>query len=281
MTRRNLLLALACAVAACEAEPLTGGPPGFEHRPYLLEVPPGHDAGTPTALLVALHGYSSNARQLEAWWGLPQLAADRDILVAVPDGTVDRGGYQFWNATDSCCDFHHTGVDDVGYLRAVIADVSARYAVDPARVYVTGHSNGGFMSHRMGCDAADVVAAVAPVSGVSWKDPSHCQPSRPVPVLQIMGTADDIWSGSSTWPSAAEDAANWAAIDGCTGALVDTGQRLDLDTRPGAETRVSRYDCAQGAVEQWAIVGAPHVFSPRLPVFDDLILDWLEAHPMP
>lgn len=283
MTPRFWILSSTVAglLAGCGGGSPAGGPPGFEHRPYALEVPPDHDAAQPTALLVALHGYTSSGAQLAQWWQLSAVAAARGILVAHPDGTRGSGGAQFWNATDACCDFSHSQVDDVAYLRAVIADVSARYAVDPKRVYVTGHSNGGYMSHRMACDAADVVAAVAPVSGVGWKDPARCTPSRPVPVLEIMGTLDGNWSSSPDSPSSAEDLANWAAIDGCTGGLVDNGERMDLEGAPGAETRVSRYACAQGAVEQWAMVGAQHVFSPRLPAFTDAMLDWLEAHRRP
>ncbi len=276
----RFLVATAWAAAACRSEPPTaGGPPGFEGRPYPLEVARGHDPARPTALLLVLHGFTSSGDDIERWWQLAALAEARDVLVAHPDGTVDANGNRFWNATDACCDSYGTGVDDVGYLRAIIADVSARYAVDPGRVYVTGHSNGGYMAHRMACDAADVVAAVAPVSGVGWKDPSHCRPGAPMAVLEIMGTEDGNWEGSSASPGSAEDLANWAAIEGCSGALVDTGQRLDLvAASPGAETRVGRYACAQGAVEQWAMEGVQHVFTPRLPEWGDAILDWLEAH---
>lgn len=277
----RLLLAVIWLMAACgDGTTPTGGPPGFESRPYALDVAPGHDPSTPTALLLVLHGYGSSGSRMEQWWQLSELARARDVLVAHPDGNLDSAGKHFWNATDVCCDYYRSGVDDVGYLRAVIADVSARYAVDPTRIYVTGHSNGGYMAHRMACDAADVVAAIAPVSGVIWKDPSQCQPSTPVPVLQVMGTQDAIWAGWANVTSEAENIASWAAIDGCAGELVDTGERLDLaNDTAGAETRVSRHACPQGAaIEEWAMVGVGHVFSPRLPDFGERMLDWLEAH---
>jgi polyhydroxybutyrate depolymerase len=282
--RRILLWAgLAWSLGACGSGGRRApGPAGFDDRPYVLDVSPHHDDSRPTALLIALHGYGSTGLGLEGWWQLSALAASRDILVAHPDGLVDGSNRQFWNATDACCDFSHREIDDVGYLRAVIADVSARYSVDPKRVYVTGHSNGGYMSHRMGCDAADVVAAIAPVSGVGWKDSSRCRPSAPMPVLEIMGTSDDNWSGWGDSPSTAESLAGWAAIDGCAGTLQDSGERLDLEAGiAGAETRVSRYACDTGAVELWAMQGAQHVFQPRLPELLDAMMDWLEAHRRP
>jgi len=282
--RRGVLLCGVALLAACGdgGGGSASGPAGFEDRPYLLDVSPHHDDSRPTALLVALHGYGSSSSDIERWWQLAALASSRDILVARPEGLMDAGGRRFWNATDACCDFYGREVDDVAYLRAVIADVSSRYAVDPKRVYVTGHSNGGYMSHRMGCDAADVVAAIAPVSGVGWKDPSRCDPSAPMPVLELMGTADGNWTSSSASPSALEDMASWATINGCTGALQDSGERLDLEAGlAGAETRVSRYACEAGAVELWAMQGAQHVFQPRLPELLEAMLDWLEAHRRP
>jgi pimeloyl-ACP methyl ester carboxylesterase len=80
-------------------------------------------------------------------------------------GQQDRRGHRFWSATDACCNLDGLAVDDVAYLRAVIRDVSARHAVDPRRVFIVGHSNGGFMAHRMACEASDLVAAVVSLAG--------------------------------------------------------------------------------------------------------------------
>jgi polyhydroxybutyrate depolymerase len=261
---------LALSLAAC-----SGG--GY---PYALAVPPDHDPAVPTALVVLLHGYSDNGEHLNQWMGMSRAAAARDILVAYPNGALDVTGNHYWNANDACCDFYHSGVDHVAYLRFVIADVSTRYAVDPGRVYVVGHSNGGFMAHRMACDAADVVSAVVAASGGLWRDASRCQPSRPVSVLEAIGSADSLYYDNEYSAGAMHDVSSWAAINACTGDLVSTGERLDLDaTAAGAETAVSRYDCpADGAVELWTLEGVGHMPNYAYPAWADSVLDWLEAH---
>ena len=120
------------------------------------------------------------------------LAEARGFLYCYPDGTIDRWGNRFWNATDACCDFGNTGVDDAGYLRALIEEIARRFAVDRKRIYLVGHSNGGFMAYRMACQSADLIAGIASLAGTTFLDPSRCAPSEPVNILHIHGTADDI-----------------------------------------------------------------------------------------
>ncbi len=91
-------------------------------------------------------------------------------------------------------------------------------SIDPARIYATGISNGGGMANRLACDMADIVAAIAPVSGayLSWQD---CSPSRPVPVVAFHGTADQIvpYDGlGRTMPPIRGWAAAWAGRNDCS-----------------------------------------------------------------
>ena len=74
------------------------------------------------------------------------------FILCIPNGTQNFLGATFWNATDACCNFTLKGVDDSGFLRSVIETIISEYAVDLGSIHVLGHSNGGFMSHRMGCD---------------------------------------------------------------------------------------------------------------------------------
>ena len=101
------------------------------------------------------------------------LAEARGFLYCYPDGTIDRWGNRFWNATDACCDFGNTGVDDAGYLRGVIEEIARRFAVDRKRVYLIGHSNGGFMAYRMACQSADLIAGIASLAGTTFLEPSQ------------------------------------------------------------------------------------------------------------
>jgi polyhydroxybutyrate depolymerase len=195
-------------------------------------------------------------------------------------------GNRFWNATDACCNFYGSGVDDVAYLDAVLDDVAGRYRVDPARVYLVGHSNGGFLAHRYACDRPGRVAAIVTLAGMQWKDPGKCQAGAPVSVLHVHGH-DDLsirYGGGSTprgvYPGAVETVATWARLNGCAGDLVATGRRLDLDrTTAGEETTVDRYSgCPRVDVELWTIGDGRHI-----PDFNHswapAIWEFMAAHP--
>ncbi len=265
-------------------DPLPFGGP----RPVTLYVPTKYAPSTPAPLVILLHGYGSSGDATGAYLGLRDVAESRTVLYAHPDGTVDSHGRAFWNATDTCCNFDHSPVDDSAYLAALVREIEQRYAVDPKRIYFAGHSNGGFMSYRMACDHADLVAGIASVAGAMWTDVKRCKPSAAVSVLEIHGTADNVitydggvfHTGFPPYPGAMTSVADWAAFDGCTKA----GEGAHLDrTLAGAETSVTHFEtgCRDGsAVELWTVRGAGHVptFSSAIA---DRVLDFLLAHPKP
>jgi polyhydroxybutyrate depolymerase len=272
------------ATPDADPTPDAGGP--FAERPYELYVPPGYVAGTPTPLVVLLHGYSASAFIQEAYFQLEPVAEAETFLYARPEGTIDSNDNQFWNATNACCDFDQSNVDDVGYLTALIDDVARRYTVDPARVFVVGHSNGGFMSHRLACDIADRVAAIVSLAGVVWNDPALCTPSAPVSVAQVHGTDDEtiLYAGGTAlarYPSAEETVAIWRDKNGCTGTGAPS--TLDLETvLAGAETTITpATGCSAGvAVELWSIAGGSHVPS-FANDWGERVWAFLSAHPKP
>lgn len=264
-------------------------------RPAQLYVPTGYSDATPTPLLVLLHGYSASGAVQDLYLGLRQHAESRGFLYIFPDGTVDKADHHFWNATDACCDFDATHVDDSAYVSGLIKEVGTRYKVDPKRVFLVGHSNGAFMSFRMSCEHADQIAAMVGIAGATWLDAAKCKPSAPVSVLQVHGTADAdvLYDGSASlgsspgnagYPSAKVTMSTWAGYDGCATTLDTSAPSLDLDdTLAGDETTVSKYasGCkSASAVELWSIAGGKHLpnfstsFAPKM-------LDWLFAHPKP
>jgi len=242
--------------------------PLVEARPYHLIVPGSYDEATPTPLVLMLHGYSVPAIQQAAYFQITLDVEEHGYLLAYPDGTIDSSGKPFWNATDGCCNFDNSPVDDVAYLNAVLDDVAAQFNVDPKRIFLLGHSNGGFMSHRFSCEHGDRVAAMVSLAGAQWSDPSRCPAADAVSVLQIHGDNDSIInfnggmnSGLTIYPSAGMTVAVWAAKNGCTGPIMP-GTAFDLvSSLAGAETTPSAYaDCpAGGAVELWQIAGGSHI----------------------
>jgi polyhydroxybutyrate depolymerase len=267
-------------------------------RPVSLYVPSGY-TGAPTPLLILLHGYSANGAEEDLYLGMRSVAESKNVLYAHPDGTIDSAGEHFWNATDACCNFDGSTVDDSGYLAGLVQEIGTRYSVDPKRVFFFGHSNGGFMSYRMACDHADLIAGIVSIAGEMWADTTKCPASGPVSVLEVQGTADQTVSYTGemnapvsydggllagTYPGAAASVADWATIDGCT-TPPDTSQpNLDLDSSlPGAETQVTQYlaGCKSGTqANLWSIQGGMHVpgFSET---FAPMALDFLLAHPKP
>jgi polyhydroxybutyrate depolymerase len=256
-------------------------------RPFRLYVPNSYDEATPVPLVIGLHGYTSHSAELESYFKFAPHAAQRGFLYALPDGTTDQRGDQFWNATNACCDLYGSGVDDSTYLSNLIERVKESYSVDADRVFLVGHSNGGYMSHRMACEHADQITAIASLAGVIWADPMRCRPSRPVSVLQIHGTADEtvhyrggVFSGGRVYPGAEDTVAQWQALNGCTGEPDTSAPPLDLDDAVReAETVVTVYaeGCRDGSrVVLWTMEGSYHV--PKLnDAFAPAVLDFFES----
>ncbi len=301
MTRRGWLAAalVACCVSACDASPETGpetGPaadtPGttitvaLGDRPFRLHLPTSYATGTKLPLLVVLHGYTSDAAEADSYFGFTAEADRRGFLYAMPDGTRNGRGERFWNATDACCDFARSGTDDAGYLRRLIDAVRAKHPVDTGRVYLVGHSNGGFMAYRMACEHADAVTAIVSLAGAVADDAAGCAPSRPVGVLQIHGTADETIrytggrNGNQPYPSAAAGVDRWRRLNGCPDQAGPAPAPLDLDSAlAGAETTVTAYraGCRPGGeVALWTIRDGGHI--PALsPTFAATVVEHLLA----
>jgi polyhydroxybutyrate depolymerase len=292
MRAATLAILSALATAACgggaaapDAAPtILGG-----DRPVKLQVPPDVQPGQTYPLVLLLHGYGANGYVQQAYLGVRDWPTDHGAFMLAPDGTPDSSGKAFWNADPACCDFDHTGVDDVAYLGGLLDTVIAERPIDPARVFVVGHSNGAFMAYRLACDRADVVTAIAGLAGAAASTASTCNPSRPVAILHMHGTADttvpydgaDLGAGLHQ-PGAIESVAQWADHDGCTGALTD-GDQVDLEgSLPGAETQeAATGGCPAGAAaDLWTIDGGMHLPSVS-PTFPDTLWGWLDAHARP
>ena len=255
-----------------------------DDRPVQVYLPTSRPSGATTALVVVLHGYTADAAGVVEYLGLHPLADQRGFVIAAPQGTTDSQGNTFWNASRACCNFEGSEVDDSGFLSRVIATVVATQGIDPARVYVVGHSNGAFMAHTFACEHADQVAAIASLAGAMDAD-AACDPTQPVSVLQVHGDADDtiLYDGgritARPYTSAATTVARWRSADGCSGDALP-GPRLDADaTAAGDDLSPTTWTHCRGGAEValWTIVGGGHV--PALTsAFTAALLDWFDAH---
>jgi polyhydroxybutyrate depolymerase len=261
-------------------------------RSYRFDIPASYDGHSALPLLVLFHGYGASAAEIAGMVDTITLSTNASMFIATPNGTRDGNGRRFWNATDACCNFGGVAVDDIAYLSALLDDVASKHAVDPKRIYLAGHSNGGFFAHRAACELSPRIAAIASIAGPTWKDASRCTPTEPVSVAQIQGDADTIihFEGGHmkddpsrpAYPSAHETIATWEAKDGC-GALAKTDVVYDLDAQlPGTETSVeASTGCPKGiGVELWTVHGMGH--NPRAGrAWGEALTTFFLAHPKP
>jgi len=231
-------------------------------RTVLVHWPAGHDTTRAAPLVLAFHGGGGHAAYMadDSHYGLQRKADEAGFIVAFPNGysRLPAGRLATWNAGGCCGDARDKGVDDVGFVRAVVAAIQARYRVDAERIFATGMSNGGMFSHRLACEAADVFRAVASVAGTDAT--STCKPSRPISVLHIHARDDDhvLFNGGAgpnafrdvskvmNFVSAPETVARWVQRDRCTAPPERT-----LD-RPGAFCQTYS-DCSGGVSVQLCV----------------------------
>ena len=177
-------------------------------------MPPSYTGASKVPLVLDIHGLSSTAEQQAVISGFRARSNTYGFVVVWPQGVNNA-----WNAGICCA---ANGPDDVAFLRALVAQLKLDGNIDGTRVYVTGLSNGGAMTHRMACDAADIFAAAAPLAfPISVSPPSACQPSRPISILTFMGLTDMLvpYNGGA-FPSAQTTIDHWRSTNGCgTGAF--------------------------------------------------------------
>ena len=137
-----------------------------QSRSYILHLPPSYNGENEMPLVVVLHGGGGNAGNIEKLTGFSEKADKEGFIVVYPDGSGMFDRYLLtWN-TGFCCGYAlKNNIDDVGFIRTLIGYLQEKYAINPNMIYVTGISNGGMMSYRLGAELSDIVAAIAPVAG--------------------------------------------------------------------------------------------------------------------
>ncbi len=216
---------------------------------------------------------------------MSSLVNTQNFALLLPNGVKDDNGHRYWNATDFCCGIASSKPDDVAYLAGLVEEATETVMVGP--IFVVGMSNGALMSYRLACESLPGLTAIVAVAGSFYPDPNRCASARPVSVLHIHGTDDDIIKveggsdpsiGPGSYPPIRETVQRWAGRAGCNLSGGETLPRLDIDRSvDGAETNVTlfRSGCRDSlVVEYWELESSPHVR--RLASdFGERILGWL------
>jgi polyhydroxybutyrate depolymerase len=274
----SLLLIAITACGTATAETLRELPAG---RRYRLIARGDHDARRPAPVLFALHAFDTDPTNLERRWGLRELAVERrGWLLAVPEGLRNSHGQPFWNATRACCDSERQAPEDLAYLRAVLADIRGRYAVDTTRVFAFGVSNGGFMAQRWACEPGGGLTGIVSVSGAGpGPDDPACAPNARLRVLHVHGDADGVvrYAGgamNAPHPSARESVSAFLVPNGCAHdrAPVREPRRGLFEISTVEET----WACPKGKLALWTVPEGGHQL--RMGIgFTERTLEFLEA----
>ncbi len=239
---------------------ISGVPGQTGPRQYKVHVPPSYDPEVPTPLVFCFHGLSQNAVMFCVdGAGMVEKSDAEGFLLVMPTGSGNS-----WNGGTCCGAASNAALDDVALVRAIFDEVGTHLNVDLDRVYATGLSNGGYMSFRLACDAADLFAAVAPgaaaigindIGGGTSLDSDfiECNPSEPVAVLEMHGTDDPLISYSLRQPSLDL----FAERIGCSATTVPATQPAS-----GGDTTCITYEgCPDGVeITGCTVEGGGHVW---------------------
>jgi polyhydroxybutyrate depolymerase len=260
-------------------------------RSYILHIPTGFDPSQPVPLVLVFHGLGLDGNEMIHISGFNIQADKSGFIVAYPDGT---GTKTSWNAGHCCGQAALKNVNDVGFVQALIEELSSLVTLDPQRIYATGFSNGAIFAYRLGCELSRQIAAIGPVSATQTvEDLQACQPGRPVPVIHFHGTADKLnpylggtTSAGTQFTSVGEAIQFWVGQNGCPGQA--------QKTKSGSITHDLYAPCSQNAsVELYTISGGEHAWpggesvsaqigEPTKEISaTSLMWDFFVAHPLP
>ena len=253
---------------------------GDLERNYLLHIPPGMIVGLPVPLVFVFHGATEDLSYIQTITGFNDIADKNSFILVYPIGYS-----RSWNAPGCCGAAVRENIDDISFVRQMLADLATIVPIDPKRIYASGFSNGGDFSYRLACEMSDTFAAIGSVAGNLYLN--SCQPQQPISVVHVHGTSDRLAPYAGGWDeysdphvflrSIEQVIATWAQLDGCSGVAQVEKQ--------GVITHIAYAGCKSGtAVELYTIEGGRHAWpnpyaSPT--INSQVIWDFFKAHPKP
>ena len=226
---------------------------GGVSRTFIVHTPTGYTASSPIPVVFDFHPLGGTAAGQESASRWDTKCDSAGCIAIFPSSAATSASDNSWNVGYCCSDAEHNQVDDVQFTRDMIKWLEANACVDPKRIYASGCSNGGGMSYMLACNAADVIAAVAPVdfrcvTGAAPASASSLTPTdntgcvctlpRPISVTSFEEGQDNSivpYNGGTTvvpaydppgataaktfvFPSAQVNFGTWANFDKCTGS---------------------------------------------------------------
>ena len=180
---------------------------GGETREYVLYVPDSYDGIAAVPILFNFHGYGGNASLYMMETDMRSLAESETFILVYPQGSLLNGS-PHWNPSLPSNE-NKSNADDLGFIEALVNEISIDYRIDMKRIYACGYSNGGMMSYGLASHKSNLIAAVGSISGAMIE--TDITPSHPMPVIKIHGTADVVlpYNGTNEFNSVENTLAYW------------------------------------------------------------------------
>jgi polyhydroxybutyrate depolymerase len=241
---------------------------GSLNRSYVLHIPTGYTGTKPLAVVIDYHPLGGTGADQAKSNGWKSKADSVGFITVYPNSYNSNNS---WNAGMCCQDAQQNKIDDVAFTRELVKQLEGIACVDPKRIYATGCSNGGGMTYKVACDAADIIAAAAPVDfrcvfGGPTSAPSceGCNPARPISITHFDNTGDTMlvpYNGGMTsfpadcppggsctgmgFPSAAANFTTWQKLDECTGASSPLSGHATCQTNSSCQEGAQVTMCVQ------------------------------------
>lgn len=225
------------------------------NREYVLYIPNSYDGSSAVPLLFNFHGYGGSAGEFINYADMRAEAESDTFILAYPQGSC-LDGSSHWNACPPG-EGNKSNVDDFGFVKSMIYEISSQYNVDMERIYAAGYSNGGMMAYGLANYNSELIAAVASVSGAMLDCIGSTR--HPMPVVHLHGTSDDVlpYNGSNDWNSAQSTLDHWINFN-------NTKTNPTLSTDNSGLMTIEHYAYDQGdrsvTVEHYKYIGGDHVW---------------------
>ena len=225
------------------------------NREYILYVPNSYDGTSSIPLLLNFHGFGGSASQFMQEADMRSLAEADTFILVYPQGSC-LDGSSHWNPCPTGGDNKSTA-DDIGFVEAMISEISSQYNLDMERIYAAGYSNGGMMAYGLANYKSDLIAAVASVSGTMLNCTGPT--SHPMPVVHLHGTSDGVvsYNGSNDWNSVQSTLDYWINFNNTVSTPI-----VNIDTTGGMTIEHYVYDQGDNSVsvEHYKYIGGDHVW---------------------
>lgn len=217
----------------------------------------------PIPLVIVLHGFMANAWAQSAYLNLGSLMKNKKFHLVYLNGAKNINGHRFWNASKACCNLFDETVNDYQFINSVINHLKSKLKV--SKVYLFGHSNGGFMAYSFLCRHPESVDGIASLAGIE-SAPDCKDVFAQKKVLHIHGTNDPVitlkggsYRGMLPYQSLTNMLESWKSRLSCKDVRVQSELNFSSFIS-GFDSRIHEYSCdRKNKLAYFEIVGGKHI----------------------